>query len=42
MANKNDIGYVYIFTNESFREGWVKIGKTHNDTEGLSRCVLGN
>ena len=30
MAKKDDIGYVYIFTNESFREGWVKIGKTQN------------
>ena len=30
MATKNNIGYVYIFTNKSFREGWVKIGKTQN------------
>ena len=37
MANKNDIGYVYIFTNESFREGWVKIGKTHNIKKRLSQ-----
>ena len=22
-------GYVYILTNPSFREDWVKIGKTH-------------
>ncbi len=22
------MGYVYILTNPSFREGWVKIGKT--------------
>lgn len=27
MANKEP-GYVYILTNESFREDWVKIGKT--------------
>lgn len=30
MAKKNKMGYVYIFTNESFREGWVKIGKSQN------------
>lgn len=29
MANKEP-GYVYIFTNDSFRDGWVKIGKTQN------------
>ena len=28
MATKE--GYVYIFTNESFRDGWVKIGKTQD------------
>ena len=29
MAN-NEPGYVYILTNPSFREDWVKIGKTMN------------
>ncbi len=28
MAKKNQYGYVYIFTNPSFREDWIKIGKT--------------
>lgn len=28
MSNKE--GFVYIFTNESFRDGWVKIGKTQD------------
>ena len=37
MANKEDIGYVYIFTNESFREGWVKIGKTKNIKKRLTQ-----
>ena len=27
MANKEP-GYIYILTNPSFREDWVKIGKT--------------
>ncbi len=27
---KNDFGYVYILTNPSFREDWVKIGKSEN------------
>ena len=27
MADKN-FGYVYILTNPSFREDWVKIGKS--------------
>ncbi|MBR5092637.1 MAG: GIY-YIG nuclease family protein [Bacteroidales bacterium] len=35
MATKNSIGYVYIFTNKSFREGWVKIGKTQNIKQRL-------
>ena len=34
MANK-DIGYVYILTNPSFREDWVKIGMTSNMEERL-------
>ena len=35
MAEKSDIGYVYIFTNDSFRDDWVKIGKTTNLKERL-------
>lgn len=37
MAKKSEYGYVYIFTNESFREGWVKIGKTNNIKKRLSQ-----
>ena len=37
MAKKDDIGYVYIFTNESFREGWVKIGKTKDVKKRLTQ-----
>ena len=29
MSNKEP-GYVYILTNPSFREDWVKIGKSSN------------
>ena len=29
MSNKEP-GYVYILTNPSFREDWVKIGKLEN------------
>ena len=35
MANNNTPGYVYIFTNDSFRDDWVKIGKTTNLKERL-------
>ena len=35
MANNNTSGYVYIFTNDSFRDDWVKIGKTTNLKERL-------
>ena len=28
--NNKEPGYVYILTNPSFREDWVKIGKTTN------------
>lgn len=31
----NNTGYVYIFTNDSFRDDWVKIGKTTNLKERL-------
>ena len=34
MAEKEP-GYVYILTNPSFREDWVKIGKTKNMEERL-------
>ena len=34
MAEKEP-GYVYIFTNDSFRDDWVKIGKTTNLKERL-------
>lgn len=34
MATKEP-GYVYIFTNDSFRDDWVKIGKTTNLKERL-------
>lgn len=34
MATK-ELGYVYILTNPSFREDWVKIGKTTNMEERL-------
>ena len=34
MATKEP-GYVYIFTNDSFRDDWVKIGKTKNIKERL-------
>lgn len=34
MANKKP-GYVYILTNPSFREDWVKIGKTKNMEDRL-------
>ncbi len=30
---KQEKGYVYILTNPSFREDWVKIGKTFRDVE---------
>lgn len=33
--NTKDPGYVYILTNPSFREDWVKIGKTKNMEERL-------
>ena len=34
MASKEP-GYVYILTNPSFREDWIKIGKTTNMEERL-------
>ncbi len=32
---EKQVGYVYILTNPSFREDWVKIGKTTNMEERL-------
>lgn len=42
MATKEP-GYVYILTNPSFREDWVKIGKSSRPelTQGLSPCEFG-
>lgn len=36
MAEKQ-VGYVYIFTNDSFKDGWVKIGKTKNIEKRLNQ-----
>lgn len=38
MANKEP-GYVYIFTNDSFRDDWVKIGKT-TDLKGRLKTLF--
>ena len=40
MANKEP-GYVYILTNPSFREDWVKIGKSSRPVDVRSK-ELGN
>ena len=32
--NNKEPGYVYILTNPSFREDWVKIGKSSRPVEG--------
>ena len=32
-----DRGYVYIFTNPSFREDWIKIGSTKDVVDRLNR-----
>ena len=37
MTKEETIGYVYIFTNDSFKVDWIKIGKTINIKERLSR-----
>ena len=36
MANK-ELGYVYILTNPSFREDWVKIGKSSRPVDVRSK-----
>lgn len=35
--NKGEIGYVYILTNPSFREDWVKIGKSSRPVDVRSK-----
>jgi hypothetical protein len=35
--NKNEPGYVYILTNPSFREDWVKIGKSSRPVDVRSK-----
>ena len=37
MSNQKDIGYVYILTNPSFREDWVKIGKSSRPVDVRSK-----
>ena len=37
MNNKNQEGYVYILTNPSFREDWVKIGKSSRPVDVRSK-----
>jgi hypothetical protein len=37
MANNNTPGYVYILTNPSFREDWVKIGKNSHPADVRSK-----
>ena len=32
--NNKELGYVYILTNPSFREDWVKIGKSSRPRSG--------
>ena len=40
MANKEP-GYVYILTNPSFREDWVKIGKSSRPVDVCREKVIG-
>ena len=39
MANNNgtEKGYVYILTNQSFREDWIKIGKSSRPVDVRSK-----
>ena len=37
MNNENLKGYVYILTNPSFREDWVKIGKSSRPVDIRSK-----
>ena len=43
MSNKEP-GYVYILTNPSFREDWVKIGKSSRpvDVRSKENCTFIN
>lgn len=34
---ENEVGYVYILTNPSFREDWVKIGKSSRPVDVRSK-----
>lgn len=37
MADNKEVGYVYILTNPSFREDWVKIGKSSRPVDVRSK-----
>lgn len=37
MSDNKEIGYVYILTNPSFREDWVKIGKSSRPVDARSK-----
>lgn len=37
MINEDNQGYVYILTNPSFREDWVKIGKSRRPVDVRSK-----
>ncbi|MDY2829432.1 MAG: GIY-YIG nuclease family protein [Sodaliphilus sp.] len=37
MCKEDNRGYVYILTNPSFREDWVKIGKSHRPVDVRSK-----
>ena len=37
MSNENNQGYVYILTNPSFREDWIKIGKSSRPVDVRSK-----
>lgn len=37
MSNENNQGYVYILTNPSFREDWVKVGKSSRPVDVRSK-----
>ena len=36
-SEENNKGYVYILTNSSFREDWVKIGKSSREVDVRSK-----
>ena len=39
---KQETGYVYILTNPSFREDWVKIGKSSGHSSGHRDRYVGS